>query len=121
MAIIKGFNLIVEKAGTRIAGQTDCTLNVSTELIEKAGTATGWREYLAGLSEWTVDCSGLLMGTQHTSMIREQVAKTALTLSFSIGGEVFSGQAYIESCQYQGNVKGSAKWQVSFTGTGALS
>lgn len=119
MSLINAYNLVVKLNGTKIAKQTECRLSIGIELREKAGNST-WREYLAGLSEWSVSAQGLVCETS-TSLLRLQIAKTLVTISFDIDGETFTGQAWIGQTSIGGGVIGKASWDASFTGNGSLS
>lgn len=121
--LIEGHKLILSVGTSQnvapIAASRDCSLSISTELIEKSGTNATWKEYLAGLNEWSISASGLLVAA-HTSVLRLQIARTKLSVSFAIGSETFTGEGYIDSSSYSGGVQGKGTWQISIKGSGAL-
>lgn len=116
--LIPAYNLVVKLNGTRIAKCQECQLSVNVELREKAGN-TLWREYLAGLSDYAISAQGLICETS-TSLLRTQIARQLVTVSFEVGDESLTGQCWLTRTSLGGGVMGKGTWNVELTGNGVL-
>ena len=61
---------------TIIGGQTGATLNRSAETIDVTDkTNEGYKEYMAGLKEWSIDCDGFCVIADQGIAILDEVLK----------------------------------------------
>lgn len=126
MATIKlnGHDVLImvgETAGTmtEVAAQRDCTINIDSEMIEKAsGTDGSAREYLAGLYGWTMQVNGLYALGDHANLVDYLQNGVLLHVGCYIGNEPMTGRAYVETMDVAGAVKGKATYNITLRGSG---
>lgn len=126
MAITKvnGHDVLImvgETAGTmtEVAAQRDCTINIDSEMIEKAsGTDGAAREYLAGLYGWTMQVNGLYALGEHADLVDYMQNGVLLHVGCYIGNEPMTGRAYVETMDVAGAVKGKATYNITLRGSG---
>lgn len=126
MATIKlnGHDVLImvgETAGTmtEVAAQRDCTINIDSEMIEKAsGTDGAAREYLAGLYGWTMQVNGLYALGEHADLVDHLQNGVLLHVGCYIGNEPMTGRAYVETMDVAGAVKGKVTYNVTLRGSG---
>lgn len=126
MATIKlnGHDVLImvgETAGTmtEVAAQRDCTINIDSEMIEKAsGTDGSAREYLAGLYGWTMQVNGLYALGDHADLVDYLQNGVLLHVGCYIGNEPMTGRAYVETMDVAGAVKGKVTYNITLRGSG---
>lgn len=113
--------MVSETAGamTEVAAQRDCTINIDSEMIEKAsGTDGSAREYLAGLYGWTMQVNGLYALGDHADLVDYLQNGVLLHVGCYIGNEPMTGRAYVETMDVAGAVKGKVTYNITLRGSG---
>lgn len=106
---------------TEVAAQRDCTVNIDSEMIEKASATDGTvMEYLAGRYGWTMQVNGLYALGDHAGLVDYLQDGTLLHVGCYIGNEPVTGRAYVETMEVAGAVKGKATYNVTLRGSGEL-
>lgn len=133
---MKGIDILIKIDDEVVALQRGATLNRSAETYDTTTkTSGGWKEFVASLKEWSIDCDGLytLPKASGTSSFRaledafvngEPVAvefalatETGVTAGDTIG---FSGLAYIVDFPLEAPQDDSLTFSVTLQGTGEL-
>lgn len=133
---MKGIDILVKVADEVVALQRGATLNRSAETIDTTTkTSGGWKEFVASLKEWSIDCDGLYTlptasGTNSFRALEDAfVSGEPVTVEFALASETgatvgdttgFSGQAIIVDFPLEAPQDDSVTFSVSFQGTGAL-
>ena len=81
---VNGYDIIILRGGTAIAGTRSQTVNTSCDVIEVSSPLQGtWREYMASRKEWSVNVDYIIpssasisqvltVGTTYTLIIRDR-------------------------------------------------
>lgn len=125
---------------TPLICSTDCSLFLSTELVERASN-NGWRRWRSGRKEWRIECSGFYVNSdvlptnlpQSIDLLGKnvEIAMSVLPSELSkVGGDVaklspvsdhtIRGVALVKDCQYVGTRGGIATYFISLQGDGGL-
>jgi TP901-1 family phage major tail protein len=129
MATFNGTDLGVYIDGTLIAGSTDCSLSMSTEVIDiSTKDSSAYRGILPGMRSATVTCSGLVDYTHATLKDVPDLfdlfdGRTQVTLKFSneaTGDESYTAQAFLTSLEQSAGVEDTATYSATFEITGAI-
>jgi predicted secreted protein len=121
---LNGTNIILRKSGTVFAASTSCSLEVSSDQIDITNKSSGFRkQYAYGFKSFSISCEGLitLENYDYFDMITDQENNTQISVTFTIGSNVFSGTCNIESVSVDGPVEGVATYSVTLQGTGDYS
>lgn len=133
----KGIDILIKVDDEIVALQKGATLNRSTETIDTTTkTSGGWKEFVASLKEWSIDCDGLytLPRANGTSSFRvlEDAFRNGepIDVEFALADETevavgdtvgFTGQAIIVDFPLEAPMDDSVTFSVALQGTGALS
>ena len=131
MAKILGIDILVKvntgtevsPVWTAIGAQQDATLNRSAGVIAvSTKDATGWVENIAGLNEWSIDCSALLLDSDSAFTKLETCynSHTRVKVQFTRTGKTYTGYAFITDFPIEAPVEGCATISITLTGDGAL-
>lgn len=127
MAIMNGTKLAVYNGTTKLAHATDCSLELSMDMIDTTTKdSAGWKDGLPGLRSWNLSSSHLYEDSAVQGLDELWAAynaRTPLTVRFStevVGEERFTGSVYVTSISLSGGVEDAAAYSVTFEGTGAL-
>lgn len=134
MAKIAGCDVLVKvnKAGTdgadpsdyiTIGGQTGATLNRSADTIDVTDkTNDGYKEYMAGLKEWSIDFDGFLVvddgGIDVLDECFESRSKVFVELAY--GGNTFKGSGYITDYPVEFPLDSAVSYSLSISGASPL-
>lgn len=122
--MMKGVDILIKIGTTVLGGQRNATLNRSAETIDvTTKSSNGWRESVASIKDWGVDCDGLLVenDTAYTSL--ETAYMNGETVTVEVGfpsGTKYSGTAIITDFPIEAPYDDNVTYSVSFQGTGAL-
>ena len=108
---------------TVIGGQTGATLNRSAETIDVTDkTNNGWKESMAGLKEWSIDCDGfVVIGDEGIGILDEQFeARKPVYVEVTIGGRTYKGSGYIVDYPIEMPVDNAVTYSLSIAGASAL-
>lgn len=114
------------KIGTTAVAEIDnWKLNISAEMLESTDfDSDGWKEFIAGLKEWSGSFSGNWDMTDTAGQLAMQgglIAGTLITLRLDVDGtHYYSGSAFIKSGGIETPVGGKVTVSFDFQGTGAL-
>lgn len=134
MAKIAGCDVLlkVAKEGTNgatpttyvtIGGQTGATLNRSAETIDVTDkTNDGYKESMAGLKEWSVDCDGfLVINDAGIAILDEQFeARKPVYVEIIMGGQKYTGSGYITDYPIEMPLDSAVSYSLSISGASKL-
>lgn len=133
---VNGRNILVAVGTTAndlevIAASTQCDLNIEKEMIEIAGTSGRYKEFVAGLTSWTVSaqCFYVAVTTdQHVNLTKKLLLGSKVLVQFQLNTstrsnkyETYTGQALIQSISLSAPMNGKATFAISLQGTSDLS
>jgi len=108
VALAGGYNLHIKSFTLRI---------VSAEHDVTAFGSDGWKEWIAGLKEW----SGSFEGWQDTVVAIQLPGQVAAALTLTAyTGKTFSGNAFVQQVEPAVDVAGVGSVSFTFRGTGIL-
>ena len=123
----QGKDLILSDSQTgsgHFACATSCTVSVKSDYIEVAHpTEGGWKRYKPTILSWSASTGHLLASYSNYKYFRSMMeSKQAVTVRFyDVELQIFyKGQAYIETLELTGDVRGFAKMKVSLRPSGPL-
>ena len=117
---------------TTIAGQRDGTLNLNTAEIDvTCKDNPTWKQFIAGVRDWSIDFDGMLMIDSATGHIDSTVkaiqdaymAQAAIAIQMTLpgpGAYYYQGSVIIGSLKIQGPVADVLKLTGTLKGTGTL-
>lgn len=134
MAKIAGCNVLVKVAKeetdgvapnsfTTVGGQTGATLNRSAETIDVTDkTNDGYKEYMAGLKEWSVDFDGFIVTDDSGIDILDEVfeARKKVYLEIEMGGKKYTGSGYIVDYPIEMPLDSAVSYSLSISGASPL-
>ena len=134
MAKIAGCDVLVKvnKAGTdgsdpndyiTIGGQTGATLNRSADTIDVTDkTNDGYKEYMAGLKEWSIDFDGfLVVGDSGIDVLDECFeSRSKVFVELAYGGNTFKGSGYITDYPVEFPQDSAVSYSLSISGASPL-
>lgn len=123
----QGKDLILSDSQTgsgHFACATSCSVSVKSDFIETAHpTDGGWKRYKPTIKSWSASTGHLLASYDNYRYFRSMMDnKQAVTVRFyDVELQIFyKGQAYIETLELTGDVRGFAKMKVSLQPSGPL-
>ena len=125
--MIHGKDLILSDSQTgsgHFACATSCTVSTKSDFIEVAHpTEGGWKRYKPTILSWSASTGHLLASYANYKYFRNmQESKQAVTIRF-YDAELkifYKGEAFIETLELTGDVRGFAKMKVSLQPSGPL-
>lgn len=125
--MIHGKDLILSDSQTgsgHFACATSCTVSTKSDFIEVAHpTEGGWKRYKPTILSWSASTGHLLASYANYKYFRNmQESKKAVTIRF-YDAELqifYKGEAFIETLELTGDVRGFAKMKVSLQPSGPL-
>lgn len=109
---------------TAVGGQRNATLNRSAETIETTNkVSAGWKSFITGFKEWSVDCDGLytLNDTGYAELEDAFSAGELVEIQIAKDGVLnYKGSAAITDFPIEAAYDDVATYSVSFAGVGAL-
>ena len=108
---------------TVIGGQTGATLNRSAETIDVTDkTNEGYKEYMAGLKEWSVDCEGFVVLEDNGIKILDEVfeQRKKVFLEIVMGGRKYTGSGYITDYPIEMPLDSAVSYSLSISGASPL-
>ena len=132
----RGIDILIKIDDEVIALQKGATLNRSAETIDTTTkTSGGWKEFVASLKEWSIDCDGLYTlpratGTSSFRILEDAfISGSEVDVEFALADESdlvegdtigFSGKAIIVDFPLEAPMDDSITFSISLQGTGAL-
>lgn len=128
----KGFDILLkvkESVGTAkiVGGQRNATLNRGKETIETTNKTTGgWKTFLPGLKEWSVDADGVyvLDGEGYDLLEKAYNEDTPIIIELGEQGSGyidFTGEAILTDFPIECPYDDACTYSITLQGTGALS
>ena len=125
--MIHGKDLILSDSQTgsgHFACATSCTVSTKSDFIEGAHpTEGGWKRYKPTILSWSASTGHLLASYANYKYFRNmQESKQAVTIRF-YDAELqifYKGEAFIDTLELTGDVRGFAKMKVSLQPSGPL-
>ena len=122
------FFLGTGSTSTPIAMSRSCSISISSSMVDTTtkDSTGGWAESIPVGKSWSGSVEGLVVwGTNLTTFTNAILNKTLLDLQFKrpaglTGDIIFSGAAWIESCDIDASQDEAVTYSVKFTGCGAL-
>lgn len=107
-----------------LAGQRGATLNRSAETIDITNKVSGgWKENMASVKEWSVDCDGVFVMDDEALGLLETAfnSSTAVTVELFDGAEWgYKGQAIITDFPVEAPYDDATTYSLTLQGTGEL-
>ncbi len=121
---INGKLLGVKVDGTLIAYAKGCKLTYSHEVRDTTTKDDdGVKTVAEGMRSWKVDCDGLVVGTNFSTLFGTITGRTKVTLAFQssvVGDKKYTGYAYLTSLDQDAPDQASTTFSASFEGSGVL-
>lgn len=108
---------------TVIGGQTGATLNRSAETIDVTDkTNNGYKESMAGLKEWSIDCDGfVVIDDAGIDILDDQFeARKPVYVEITIAGNKFTGSGYIVDYPIEMPLDSAVSFSLSIAGASPL-
>ena len=109
---------------TVIGGQTGATLNRSAETIDVTDkTNDGYKESMAGLKEWSIDCDGFVVIKDAGIDILDELfeARKPVYVEVTIAGNKYTGSGYIVDYPMEMPLDSAVSFSLSIAGASKLS
>jgi len=121
---IAGYGGAVKLGANKIAEISNWSLDLGADDIDITSfDSNGWKEYLAGLKEWSGSIEGNLKTNDtngQKAIFSAWLAGTPLTFTFEVSsGVTFQGSAFVKP-SIEVPVDDKASFSCDITGTGAL-
>ena len=121
---IAGYGGAVKLGTNKIAEISNWSLDLGADDIDITSfDSNGWKEYLAGLKEWSGSIEGNLKTNDtngQKAIFNAWLAGTPLTFTFEVSsGVTFQGSAFVKP-SIEVPVDDKASFSCDITGTGAL-
>ena len=110
-------------AYTVIGGQTGATLNRSAETIDVTDkTNDGYKESMAGLKEWSIDCDGfVVISDAGIDILDAQFeARKPVYIEVTIAGNKYTGSGYIVDYPMEMPLDSAVSFSLSIAGASKL-
>ena len=128
MSAKRGLNVIiaVKENGEykALAGQRGANLNRSTDTLDISNKVTnGWKEYITGSKEWSIECDGILMADDNAFAKIEQYFLDGSEVEVKIGDDTgwgYEGKAIITDFPIEAPYDDALSYKLTLQGTGAL-
>lgn len=124
---VRGLNIVVAtQSGQVLGGQRGATLNRSSETLDVSNKATagGWKEYINGAKEWSIECEGIFIDSDEalTALDKAFVAGTPVQVKIGKSGDSwgFKGDAIITEFPLEAPYDDALTYSITLQGTGAL-
>lgn len=125
----RGLNVVisVKDGGSykAVAGQRGATLNRSTDTLDISNKVTeGWKEFITGSKEWSIECDGILMADDTAFAKLEEYFLNGTEVDVKIGdseGWGYQGKAIITDFPIEAPYDDALAYTLTLQGTGALS
>ena len=108
---------------TVIGGQTGATLNRSAETIDVTDkTNDGYKESMAGLKEWSIDCDGFVVISDAGIDILDELfeARKPVYVEVVIAGNKYTGSGYIVDYPMEMPLDSAVSFSLSIAGASKL-
>ena len=108
---------------TVIGGQTGATLNRSAETIDVTDkTNNGYKESMAGLKEWSIDCDGFVVIKDAGIDILDELfeARKPVYVEVTIAGNKYTGSGYIVDYPIEMPLDSAVSFSLSIAGASKL-
>lgn len=111
-------------AWTVVGGQRGATLGRSAETFDATSKdSDGWKEFEAGLKEWSIEADGLLIETDEGYQALEEAylnSEKVMVQIASTTGAKYSGLAVVTDLPIEAPYDDLATYSCTLTGTGTL-
>jgi len=124
----RGLNVLisVKEGGTyhALAGQRGANLNRSTETLDVSNKVTqGWKEFITGSKEWSMECDGILMANDTAFAKLEDYFLNGDEVDVKIGDDTgwgYEGKAIITDFPIEAPYDDALSYKLTLQGTGSL-
>lgn len=110
-----------------VAGQKGLTINRTADTVEVSSkdTAGGWKGYLAGMKEWSIDTDGLYANGESSHQSLRSAFESSNFVCLKIvngktGADMFGGLAVIADYSLEAPYDDAMTYSISLSGNGAL-
>ena len=110
-----------------IAGQQSLTINRTADSLEVSSKDTegGWKSYLAGMKEWSIDNGGLYVASADAHKLLGEAFENSDPVCIKVWNEktstdLFGGIAYIADYTLEAPYDDAVTYSISLAGNGAL-
>lgn len=117
-------NLIVTVDSQVLGGQQSATLNRATNMLDTTVQGDAFEAKTPGLKNWSVDCDGFVVENDAGFKALEQAwlnnTQVAVEMNSDDAGGSYTGNAFISSFPLESSYSDTAKMNITFEGSGAL-
>ena len=118
--------VVIGSAASKVVGIKSWSLELSLDTLETTALGEDWKNFIAGLKEWSASSEGDYEVTADTTGQRalQQAYLTGATVTLKLyvdATNYYTGEAYISSLSVEDPVDDVVSMSIEFTGTGALS
>ena len=126
---VKGMDIMLEvgnEEGTtqQLGGQRSATLNRTSEAMDATNkTNNGWKEYVAGFREWSVECDGLVLESDSSYNVLEEAFfnNTPIIATMKMpSGTIYEGEVLVAEFPIEAPYDDLATYTATLTGAGEL-
>lgn len=110
-----------------VAGQQNLTINRSSETLEVTSKDTegGWKSYISGMKEWSIDIDGIFVQDDESHKILSAAFDDGDCVCIKVYNNktkkgLFGGLAVITDYPIEASYDDSATYNMTFSGVGAL-
>ena len=119
-----GKTFLLEVGGTKIAGQTDTGISISTGFADLSNKDTAeWRVKKPTYREWSGSVTGRVYATNTQWQAVNAAAIAGTSLSITVDepdGGTYTGTAYVASLENRGGDESDHGYSITLEGSGAL-
>jgi predicted secreted protein len=117
--------VIIGSGTTKVVGIKSWSLELSLDTLETTSLGDDWKNYIAGLKEWSASSEGdyeILTDSTGQELLQEAfLAGTAVVVKLYVDGtNYYTGSAYINSLSIEDPVDDIVNISIEFTGNGTL-
>lgn len=121
----KAGKVLIGTGTTKVVGIKSWSLELSLDTLETTALGDDWKNYIAGLKEWTASSEGDYEVTSDTTGQQELqeafLNGTIVTVKLYVDGtNYYTGSAYINSLSIEDPVDDVVNISIEFTGNGPL-
>lgn len=121
----KNGKVIIGTGTSKVVGIKSWSLELSLDTLEITALGDDWKNYIAGLKEWSASSEGDYEVTSDTTgqdaLQTAYLAGSTVTVKLYVdSSNYYTGTAYINSLSIEDPVDDVVTISIEFTGTGAL-
>ena len=121
---VKGLEVLLKVDDVEVGGQRGASLSMSADEIDVTNKTTrDYKEFLAGLKEWTISCDGLVMTSNagYDALFNAFIAGDTIKVQLTNGGSfAYEGMVSIASMDFDAQYDDALTYSCELKGASAL-